>query len=406
MKFLSDAIDGDSDLFFDTEVGTGINLLEDGDSLRNSFAARALIMGFEIVQNSLSSFGTTPDFLTKMQVAFGKSFDVERAIELASAWVRGDFSGFPEIEIRSEAEINGALGAFSAATGKIYLSQEFLVKNAANVTAVAGVLLEEFGHFVDAQINKIDAIGDEGEIFSDLVQGRALSQEELAHLKGEDDSVLVFLDGELRAIEQKSQSDNLNFFAGQIKDWTDNPGKEYKISLFDANIPRQPIQQNFDNGFLKYEFGLNANIKSELFATPGNFGEAKFNYPVNINVDLPNDLSSNKTAFFRFGGSQVNGGLFSNIGQGSTGFEIPNAGLKFELNVDQAKFKNIEIKRPFLDPLIIPGIDAGIGKSEINLDLASFLAGKVNFDLLGGTVSANSPKITSLSPGNPPPANG
>ncbi|MGL5064444.1 MAG: hypothetical protein ACRC62_31030, partial [Microcoleus sp.] len=107
MKFLSDAIDGDSDLFFDTEVGTGINLLEDGDSLRNSFASRALIVGFEIVQNSLSSFGRTPDFLTKMQVAFGKSFDVERAIELASAWVRGDFSGFPEIEIRSEAEING-----------------------------------------------------------------------------------------------------------------------------------------------------------------------------------------------------------------------------------------------------------------------------------------------------------
>ncbi|MGL5064360.1 MAG: VWD domain-containing protein, partial [Microcoleus sp.] len=41
-----------------------------------------------------------------------------------------------------------------------------------------------------------------------------------------------------------------------------------------------------------------------------------------------------------------------------------------------------------------------------NLDLASFLAGKVDFNLFGGTVSANSPKITSLSPGNPPPANG
>ncbi|NJL68845.1 MAG: hypothetical protein HC894_23240, partial [Microcoleus sp. SM1_3_4] len=31
-------------------------------------------------------------------------------------------------EIRSAAEINGALGAFAAATGKIYLSREFLAK--------------------------------------------------------------------------------------------------------------------------------------------------------------------------------------------------------------------------------------------------------------------------------------
>ncbi|TAG35714.1 MAG: hypothetical protein EAZ33_25365, partial [Oscillatoriales cyanobacterium] len=99
MKWLTD------DEFFGTEVGTGV---EDG----------ALSMGSAIAQN----------------VAFGNSFDVEKAVKLASAWAQGDFSEFPEIEIRSEAEINGALGAFAAATGKIYLSREFLAKNAGNVT--------------------------------------------------------------------------------------------------------------------------------------------------------------------------------------------------------------------------------------------------------------------------------
>ncbi|MEG4170863.1 MULTISPECIES: hypothetical protein [unclassified Microcoleus] len=187
MKWLID------DEFFGTEVGTDV---EDRD----------LNMIGAIAQNSLSSLATTPDFLPKMQVAFGNSFDVEKAVKLASAWAQGDFSEFPEIEIRSEAEINGALGAFAAATGKIYLSREFLAKNAGNVTAVAGVLREEFGHFVDSQINRVDAIGDEGEIFSDLVQGKALSQGELAGLKGEDDSAVVVLDEELRAIEQANGS--------------------------------------------------------------------------------------------------------------------------------------------------------------------------------------------------------
>ncbi|NJL68846.1 MAG: hypothetical protein HC894_23245 [Microcoleus sp. SM1_3_4] len=37
--------------------------------------------------------------------------------------------------------------------------------------------------------------GMRGRFFSDLVQGKALSQGELAGLKGEDDSAVVVLDG-------------------------------------------------------------------------------------------------------------------------------------------------------------------------------------------------------------------
>ena len=399
MEWLTD------DEFFGTEVGTDVEdrALRMGSAIAQTAA--------DIAQNSLSSLATSPDFLANMQAAFGNSFDVEKAVKLASAWAQGDFSEFPEIEIRSEAEINGALGAFAAATGKIYLSREFLAKNGGNVTAVAGVLLEEFGHFVDSQINTVDAIGDEGEIFSDLVQGKALSQGELAALKGEDDSAVVVLDGERVRIEQKSQSDNLNFFAGEIKNWTDNPGYKMPpiILIPEKKIPEQPIEQNFDNGFVKYEFGLQSSIKSELFATFGNFGESNFSYPVNINLDLPNNLIPNNKFTFKFGNPQVNGALFNEIGDnGSKAFEIPNAGLKFELNVGEAKFKNIEIKRPFQEPIRVAGIEAGnnIGKAELNLDVQSFLAGQINFDFLGGTISAKPPAIKSLSPGKPPETTG
>ncbi|MEG4884974.1 hypothetical protein QUB75_29925 [Microcoleus sp. K1-B6] len=77
------------------------------------------------MQNSLSSFAASPDFLAKMQIAYDNSFDVEKAVELASALAQGDFRDFPKIEIRSQSEINGALGAFVAATGKIYQLREF-----------------------------------------------------------------------------------------------------------------------------------------------------------------------------------------------------------------------------------------------------------------------------------------
>ncbi len=256
MKWLTD------DEFFGTEVGTGV---ED----------RALDTISAIAQNTLSSLATSPDFLAKMQVAFGNSFDVEKAVKLASAWAQGDFSEFPEIEIRSEAEINGALGAFAAATGKIYLSREFLAKNAGNVTAVAGVLLEEFGHFVDSQINRVDAIGDEGEIFSDLVQGKALSQGELAGLKGEDDSAVVVLDGKTIGIEQAEVSDSGGYEGSQETLKLDSKGggiAEYSYEMYtirDRLIIRYENKNILDTDF------VSGNKKSVVSIPEGKSDELK-----------------------------------------------------------------------------------------------------------------------------------
>ena len=117
-----------------------------------------------------------------------------------------DFSDIPSIEIVSRNDINGANGAFAIATGKIYLAADFISQNAQNVNAVAAVLLEEYGHFVDSRINTKDAAGDgdEGDIFARLVQGKSISQQELAVLKAEDDHVTVTLDGQVVEIEQNN----------------------------------------------------------------------------------------------------------------------------------------------------------------------------------------------------------
>ena len=124
------------------------------------------------------------------------------AKKLATDWARENFTALPEIAIRSTVEINGAMGAFAKATNTIYISREYLAQNVGNPEAVASVLLEEAGHYVDSRINDFEAPGDEGAIFSALVCGESLSEQELQRLRAEDDFATITLDGQTIQIEQ------------------------------------------------------------------------------------------------------------------------------------------------------------------------------------------------------------
>ena len=155
-------------------------------------------------QSLLTEFALSEDFLAQIQTAFGNDISHPELQLLSQQWLDGDFDSFPEIEIRSASDINGANGAFSIDTNKIYLAREFL--NSSNVEAITSVLLEEYGHFVDRRINEVDAAGDEGDIFSRLVRGEELSDSELQQLKSEDDSSVITVDEENVAIEQASNN--------------------------------------------------------------------------------------------------------------------------------------------------------------------------------------------------------
>jgi hypothetical protein len=157
------------------------------------------------VYGNLSKFAADPDFVAKLNVPFGENWDAAAAKALAEGWFQGDFSDIPPVKVVSSAEIGGANGAFAAATDTIYLSKEFLTENAANPAAVADVLLEEIGHSVDARLNVTDSPGDEGAIFSRVVQGKELSEGELQGLKSEDDTANVVLGGEDTTIERNQQ---------------------------------------------------------------------------------------------------------------------------------------------------------------------------------------------------------
>lgn len=103
----------------------------------------------QVLQNTyqyLSQFRFDAEYTQKLETAFGNDFDGEVANQLFNAFAEDDFSAVPTIEVVNSHDINGANGAFSITTGKIYLAAEFIHQNAENLDAVVAVLLEEIGH--------------------------------------------------------------------------------------------------------------------------------------------------------------------------------------------------------------------------------------------------------------------
>ncbi|NEQ72601.1 MAG: hypothetical protein F6K23_05665 [Okeania sp. SIO2C9] len=121
-----------------------------------------------------------------------------------------------------------------------------------NGEAIANLLLEEIGHFVDYEINRDDASGDEGDIFAHLVQGVELNEQELQVLKTEDDTAIVNIDRQQIQIEQNI-NDLLNTVSGTITDILDG--------LEDAKT----IVEGVTSGFKEYLTVIQAAIDNQIF---------------------------------------------------------------------------------------------------------------------------------------------
>ena len=123
--------------------------------------------------------------------------------DLVSQWSSGDFQAVPEIVLLSNADINGALGAYAQSTGKIYLNADWFAT--ATQEAVNAVLTEELGHHLDGLLNAVDTVGDEGEYFSDLLRGVVLRDTKEAFLRAEGDSGIIQVEGKPLRVEYSLQ---------------------------------------------------------------------------------------------------------------------------------------------------------------------------------------------------------
>jgi Ca2+-binding RTX toxin-like protein len=204
-------------------------------------------------QELLTSYALGDELLGDLTVAFGAEYNRDAAQELVTQWQTGEFDSFPEVEIRNSAEINGANGAYSVDTNKIYIAQEYLLANADNINAVSDLVIEEYGHYVDANINSVDAAGDEGDIFSRLVKGESFTDGELQELKLENDKAVITLGGEEIAIEQN----------GTVVDERFNPpflpGVPWSERIVDLGVFNMSSNQ-FDNDYRFFD-----NLRADSF---------------------------------------------------------------------------------------------------------------------------------------------
>lgn len=126
-----------------------------------------------------------------------------------------------------------ARGAFAARTNTIYIAEEWAAGQ--SVDAIATVLIEEIGHWLDRQISPIDTPGDEGALLVALVQ-QQLTPESAAALAQEDDTATFVWQGQPLAIE-KSDLEGV-FTVGSTGVVTvnflhDNGAYEGELGIFD-----------------------------------------------------------------------------------------------------------------------------------------------------------------------------
>ncbi|MCZ8120371.1 MAG: endo-1,3-1,4-beta-glycanase ExsH, partial [Microcystis sp. LE18-22.4A] len=160
-----------------------------------------LLPSLPAVYDILFDFAQSDDFWANLETAFGTSYDVVKATQLRQQWQSRDFSQLPPITVKNLGN-SGIFGAYSSSINKIYISQTLI--DSGDATTLKAVLLEEIGHFIDAQINSSDTPGDEGQLFSALVRGEVLTEAEIAAIREENDAATITVDGQAISVEMAS----------------------------------------------------------------------------------------------------------------------------------------------------------------------------------------------------------
>jgi hypothetical protein len=105
-----------------------------------------------------------------------------------------------EVDLRSNAELNGAAAAYAAIghTGKerLYVNGDLINSGQLDLTLLTSALLEEYGHALDQRLNAgIDSPGDEGQLFASQVTGVTLTAEQRAVIDAENDNAVLTIEG-------------------------------------------------------------------------------------------------------------------------------------------------------------------------------------------------------------------
>lgn len=162
-------------------------------------AAKRLSIVLPIWQQLLSSWARDGLLEIAAQQALNLDEQPELLRQLIHQWSAADLSALPAIALLSASDSQGALGAYAAGTGTIYLNAAWLTL--ASITELCAVLTEELGHHLDALLNETDSPGDEGEIFSRLLS-RSITTGQLMALRQQNDSGSIRVGTQTLPVEQ------------------------------------------------------------------------------------------------------------------------------------------------------------------------------------------------------------
>ena len=236
--------------------------------------ATVLDLAIVSVFDSLQAFSNQDNIWDLLAIPFGDTYDRARAGALWEQWQTGVDVEMPGIQVVGDTVLGIAQGAYSVETNTIYLRESFVANG--DQGDLVRVLLEEYGHFVDAQVNEVDSPGDEGAIFAELILGETFSTQVLQALKAEDDTAFFTWNGKLIRIEQQdfigtNENDNI---VGTSGDDTINAGGGYNV-----------VNGGEGNDLLIVDYSSNTYTgeNAGITSSPGNF---RANYNSNRNYDF------------------------------------------------------------------------------------------------------------------------
>ncbi|MDP2140067.1 MAG: Calx-beta domain-containing protein, partial [Gammaproteobacteria bacterium] len=200
------AADTDAVSSVDSDIPVRQLLVEGGQLLTDPIARDTWQTALDQVARLLTELPDNPDYLQLLQDVFGRaqtdsdSF-ARNAADLAT--VLGQDGLDITVELRSNADLNGALAAYAAightGTERIYVNADWINMGFSS-DFIARVLLEEAGHALDQRLNgMLDSPGDEGELFAARLTGGDVGRIGFAT---DTDSATLEIEGKLIPVER------------------------------------------------------------------------------------------------------------------------------------------------------------------------------------------------------------
>ncbi|MTJ15867.1 MULTISPECIES: DUF4114 domain-containing protein [unclassified Dolichospermum] len=171
------------------------------NGITNYSLPEKIISADYLIREKFSNFITNSNIDDWLGIAYGGDYQINLAQSLLQSQINDGFKDVQISVINSEI-LGNANGAYAESINTIFLGNEFVNSNSTEV--IAQVITEEFGHFLDAQINETDSQGDEGDIFAKLVFNQSLTSEELNSLKAENDHGIIQFNDQFINIEKSA----------------------------------------------------------------------------------------------------------------------------------------------------------------------------------------------------------